>query len=157
MPPLSDDQERINEAIADAQDSTKLLIRHPTDSQKLGRFDVICFVLNRTIGALFQYRYRKYHLLFPNIGSGIYVTPAIVLKSTNSVGISLLLWSAGAVLTMSALLVWLELGLSVPKYNLQSMGLVDRQGKTRLECVPRNGGEKNYVSRPRKASIVPRF
>ena len=84
---------------------------------------------------------------FINLGSGIFVTPAIVLKSTNSVGISLLLWSAGTVVGMSALLVWLELGLSVPKYDLHSRGLVEpRQGETTLECVPRNGGEKNYVS-----------
>ena len=97
---------------------------------------------------------------FLNLGSGIFVTPAIVLKSTNSVGISILFWSVGAVIGMSALIVWLELGLSVPKYDLHSRGLVEpRQGETTLECVPRNGGEKNYVSRfPQKKKLsVPQF
>ena len=64
MPPLLDDQQRVDEAIADAKDSMKLLIRDPTDSQKLGWFDVICVILNRTIGALFKHGYRKYHLLY---------------------------------------------------------------------------------------------
>ncbi len=92
------------------------------------------------------------------LGSGIFVTPAIVLKSTNSVGISLLLWSAGAVVGMSALLVWLELGLSLPKYDLHSRGLVESgQGETTLECVPRNGGEKNYVSKCPETPIVLQF
>lgn len=59
---------------------------------------------------------------------------------------------------MSALLVWLELGLSVPKYDLHSSGLVEHpQGEATLECVPRNGGEKNYVSISTKMSIVPQF
>ena len=93
------------------------------------------------------------HLI--NLGSGIYVTPAIILKSTNSVGISLLLWSVGAVIGMSALLVWLELGLSIPKFDLHSRDLVEpRQGETTLECVPRNGGEKNYVGESRVKSLV---
>ena len=84
------------------------------------------------------------------------MTPAIILKSTNSVSISILLWSAGAIIGMSALLVWLELGLSVPKFDLHSRDLVEpRQGETIFECVPRNGGEKNYVSESRIKSIVP--
>ena len=81
-----------------------------------------------------------------NIGSGIYVTPAIILKSTNSVGVSLLLWAFGVIIGMSALLVWLELGLSVPKYDLSGRDSTEpHEGETTLECVPRNGGEKNYL------------
>jgi len=83
-------------------------------------------------------------------GSGIYVTPAIVLKSTNSVGISLLLWTFGSVAGMSALLVWLELGLSIPKFEVANRDSAEarRDGETKWEPVPRNGGEKNYVSLP---------
>lgn len=49
---------------------------------------------------------------------------------------------------MSALFVWLELGLSVPKFDLPNRDETgtSRQGEESLQCVPRNGGEKNYVS-----------
>ena len=54
MPLDLDDQQLVDEAIADSQGSTKLLIRDPAESQKLGWFDVICTILNRTIGASFN-------------------------------------------------------------------------------------------------------
>ena len=81
-------------------------------------------------------------------GSGIFVSPAIVLKTTGSVGVSLLLWALGAMVGMSALFIWLELGLSVPKFELVNREETEtsRQGEESLQCVPRNGGEKNYVS-----------
>ena len=77
------------------------------------------------------------------------MTPAIVLKSTNSVGISLLLWAFGSVAGMSALLVWLQLALSIPKFEVANRESAEalRDGETKWEPVPRNGGEKNYVSR----------
>ena len=51
---------------------------------------------------------------------------------------------------MSALLVWLELGLSIPKYELPVRESVEggEEGASALQSVPRNGGEKNYVSPP---------
>ena len=51
MPLQLEDQQLVDEAIADAQGSTKLLVRDPAESQKLGWFDVSCTILNRTIGA----------------------------------------------------------------------------------------------------------
>lgn len=91
----------------------------PTSDQKLGWFTLISLPLNRTIG------------------SGIFVTPALVLRGTGSVGASLLLWTAGAVIATSGLLVWLEFGLSVPRKWVNN---------TLKTSVPRSGGEKNYVS-----------
>ena len=59
---------------------------------------------------------------------------------------------------MCALLVWLELGLSVPTFDLHARGLAEpRLGETTLECVPRNGGEKNYVSQCPIVSILPQL
>ena len=79
-------------------------------------------------------------------GSGIYVTPAIVLKATDSVGVSLLLWILGAIFGMCGLLVWLELGLSIPKFQTPDEAAeTNRDGEGAFENVPRNGGEKNYV------------
>ena len=74
------------------------------------------------------------------------MTPAIVLKATDSVGISLLLWTLGAIFGICGLLVWLELGLSIPKFQSpegSSDPLLD--GEAAFENVPRSGGEKNYV------------
>lgn len=75
------------------------------------------------------------------------MTPAIVLQSTGSVGISLLLWAFGAVVSMAALLVWLELGLSIPKFEVPDRYTVHspRGNNSTLQSVPRNGGEKNYL------------
>ena len=62
-------------------------------------------------------------------------------------GISLLLWAFGAVVGMSALLVWLELGLSVPKFEIPDSDLTEprHEGENALQSMPRNGGEKNYL------------
>ena len=50
---------------------------------------------------------------------------------------------------MSALFVWLELGLSIPKYELPTESTEgSEEGASALQSVPRNGGEKNYVSPP---------
>ena len=47
---------------------------------------------------------------------------------------------------MSALLVWLELGLSIPKFAVPDSDSAEpHEGETALQCVPRNGGEKNYL------------
>ncbi|KAL9583922.1 MAG: hypothetical protein Q9212_002420 [Teloschistes hypoglaucus] len=132
MPLEADDQARVDEAIRESganPSDDRVLVRNTPDSQKLGPLTVMCTILNRTIG------------------SGIFVTPAIVLRSTNSVGVSLLFWSFGAVIGMSALLIWLELGLSIPKFELPNRDENDTvQGEgVSLQCVPRNGGEKNYL------------
>ena len=89
-------------------------------------------------------------MLTSPLGSGIYVSPAIVLKSTGSVGLSLLLWSVGPIVSMSALLCWLELGLSIPKFEIPNTNSAasGREGETIQENVPYNGGEKNYVGVP---------
>ncbi|KAL8924119.1 MAG: hypothetical protein Q9208_004256 [Pyrenodesmia sp. 3 TL-2023] len=130
MPLTEADQKRVEaaEAEAEAAGSSKILIRSPPDSQKLGSFTVMCLIMNRTIG------------------SGIYVTPAIVLRATNSVGISLFLWTFGAVFGISGLLVWLELGMSIPKFQPPDEGTDSLQnGERPFENVPRSGGEKNYL------------
>lgn len=52
MPLAADDQQRVDEAEeeANAPHSNKLLVRDPTDSQKLSPFSVVCLILNRMIG-----------------------------------------------------------------------------------------------------------
>ncbi len=52
MPLTEADQRRVDEAEAEAEaaGSTKLLVRSPPDTQKLGSITVMCLILNRTIG-----------------------------------------------------------------------------------------------------------
>lgn len=118
---MSFDQEDYDRALTNVRDGHGREEFAPTREQKLGRFTLLSLPLNRTIG------------------SGIFVTPALILKGTGSVGASLLLWTAGAVIATAGLLVWLELGLSVPRQRV-------RDGSKK--SVPRSGGEKNYVRAP---------
>ncbi|MCJ1462469.1 hypothetical protein MMC07_001071 [Pseudocyphellaria aurata] len=130
MPLSEEDQQRVDEAEkeASAPGSNKLLVRDPTDPQKLGPFTVTCLILNRMIG------------------SGIFVSPAIVLRATGSVGASLFLWSVGAIAGLTGLLVWLELGLSIPKFQPPESANEPRfEGERPFINIPRNGGEKNYL------------
>ena len=86
------------------------------------------------------------------------MTPAIVLRATNSVGVSLLLWSLGAIFGLCGLLVWLELGLSIPKFqnpDETTDPLLDGEGA--FENVPRSGGEKNYVCHPHPVQLIGKY
>ena len=60
------------------------------------------------------------------------------------------LWSLGAIFGLCGLLVWLELGLSIPKFQPPEQSPGEEYdaalvGDAALQNVPRSGGEKNYV------------
>ena len=58
------------------------------------------------------------------------------MKETQSITAAMLLWLAGALITIAGTLVFVEFGLAIPQIL---------RGSTTV-AVPRNGGEKNYVS-----------
>jgi hypothetical protein len=98
--------------------------------QLLGTFDIICLVLNRTIG------------------SGIFTVPPKILAGMGSIGASLLLWLLGGLIILCAVLCWLELGLPLPMHTV-------RQGDELVKVsAPRSGGEKNYASSPNNSDNV---
>jgi len=66
------------------------------------------------------------------------VTPSTIVRGTDSVAVALIFWVIGCVMTFMAISVYLELGLSIPKYRLR--------GSDAKVSVPRSGGELNYVS-----------
>jgi amino acid transporter len=68
-------------------------------------------------------------------GTGIFRTPALVYHYTQSVPISLAWWTLGAVMAIAGILVYMELGLTLPLYQFGD----------RLVSVPRSGGELNYL------------
>ena len=55
MPLTAADQKRVDEAEADAAaaGNAKLIVRVPSEGQKLGTLTVICLIINRTIGKSF--------------------------------------------------------------------------------------------------------
>jgi len=58
------------------------------------------------------------------------------VRGTNSIGIALIFWAFGGIIAIAAILVWLELSLTLPKFELDGNEV----------SVPRSGGEKNYAS-----------
>ncbi|KAF2756904.1 amino acid transporter [Pseudovirgaria hyperparasitica] len=77
------------------------------ESRKLGITSSVFLILNKMIG------------------TGIFSTPSGIFALTGSVGISLMLWVIGGLLTFCGLSVFLEFGLQIPL----------------------SGGEKNYLER----------
>lgn len=69
-------------------------------------------------------------------GTGIFVTPTTVIQHTRSVGLTILFWLFGAIASLAGILVYIEFGLTTPRYRF------GRQKKS----VPRNGAELHYVS-----------
>ncbi|KAJ7151957.1 amino acid permease-domain-containing protein [Mycena filopes] len=57
------------------------------------------------------------------IGTGIYATPSVILRTSGSVGVALVMWLVGALIAAAGTAVYVELGTG----------------------LPRNGGEKNYL------------
>ncbi|KAH3687369.1 hypothetical protein WICPIJ_001646 [Wickerhamomyces pijperi] len=80
---------------------------HPVHVPHLGVAAVMALIINKIIG------------------TGIFSIPSLIYEKSGSVGISLLLWLLGGVITFSGLSVYLEFGLE----------------------LPHNGGEKNYLQR----------
>ena len=100
---------------------------YPPRANKLGTFSTACLLINRIIG------------------TGIFETPKSVWLGTRSVSGALFMWCVGSLIAFSGLFMYLELGLTVPRYVVR--------GEWR--SVPRSGGEKNYVgsqkTKPRDA------
>lgn len=78
-----------------------------SESRKLGVTGAVFLILNKMIG------------------TGIFSTPSAIFAATGSVGVSIMLWIIGGLITFAGLSVYMEFGLA----------------------IPRSGGEKNYLER----------
>lgn len=58
------------------------------------------------------------------IGTGIFATPSAIYRLSGSIGVSLIMWIVGFLIAVAGLMVYLEWGSAIPK----------------------NGGEKNYLT-----------
>ena len=99
----------------------------PRDDASLGWYSVSCLILNRLIG------------------SGIFNSSSVIFSNTQSIGISLFFWLYGFTMAISGTIVYIELGLTVPRYRLGD-------GTNKISVV-RSGGELPYfnyfLKRPR--------
>lgn len=109
--------DELRERIEHAKHDHHTLMQDYGSGQKLGVFSTGCLLINRMIG------------------TGIFETPKTVWMGTRSVSGALFMWCLGSLIAFSGLFVYLELGLTIPRYVVR--------GEWR--SVPRSGGEKNYV------------
>ena len=113
--------DEFRERIEEARRNRDILFQdHSPRMAKLGIFSTGCLLVNRMIG------------------TGIFETPGTVWMSTRTSGGAIFMWVLGGLITYSGLAVYLELGLTVPRYLVHG----------RWRSVPRSGGEKNYVGYP---------
>ena len=52
------------------------------------------------------------------IGAGIFAQPVTVLRHAGSSGVAILLWIAAGLIVYAIMVCWLELGMSVPFYDV---------------------------------------
>lgn len=105
---LEKDQEKVVDAFSselDHEAGHNDLINLDQNKKEIGYFSATFLMLNRMIGA------------------GVFSTGSTIFILSGSVGTSLLMWAAGTIIAFSGLLVYMELGLA----------------------LPRNGGEKTYL------------
>ncbi|KAK4542948.1 hypothetical protein LTR36_005946 [Oleoguttula mirabilis] len=119
--PLNANEEALlgQPSLDDLQYDHQRLIRVPGEDSKLGKWSIVGLILNRSIG------------------SGIFLTPHLILAGTGCVGGALLMWTLASLMSLCGLYVWLECGLSMPQRRVS--------GETEPRGVPRSGGEKNYL------------
>jgi amino acid permease len=58
------------------------------------------------------------------IGSGIFATPGAIVRSVGSVGITLLLWIAGAIISWVGLAISLEYGCMLPRSGGENSSII---------------------------------
>ncbi|KAF8419522.1 amino acid/polyamine transporter I [Tirmania nivea] len=108
----------IKERIEQARQNRDILFQdHSPRTAKLGIFSAGCLLVNRMIG------------------TGIFETPKTVWMSTETTAGAILMWVLGGLISYAGLAVYLELGLTIPRYLVHG----------RWRSVPRSGGEKNYL------------
>jgi amino acid transporter len=69
-------------------------------------------------------------------GSGIFVNAGSMFRSTESTGVTLLLWLTGIIYAIAGVIVHIEYGLSVPRRLVHDQKV----------AIPRSGGDLNYLS-----------
>ena len=113
----------------------------PAEDVALSPFSVSCLIFNRMIGTSLVIVWRRAQdadrCCFTYLGSGVFNSSSVIFSNTQSIGISLFLWFIGVCNAISGVILYIELGLTVPRYQL---GV----SKEKTPIV-RSGGELPYV------------
>lgn len=100
-----------------------------SDSRKIGVTGAVFLILNKMIGTGSELpcsdRVGETPTYILTRRSLVFSTPSAIFAATGSVGVSIILWVVGGILTFCGLSVFLEFGLAIPL----------------------SGGEKNYLER----------
>ncbi|TDL24533.1 amino acid transporter [Rickenella mellea] len=99
------DLEELGKTIDREDDGGQSFDNVPQAKRQLGLTSVVFLIFNRIIG------------------TGIFATPSLILKSSGSVGMTFVMWTLGALVAAAGTAVYVELGTG----------------------LPRSGGEKNYL------------
>ncbi|KAH8703794.1 amino acid/polyamine transporter I [Talaromyces proteolyticus] len=100
------------------KDSNKVVTKPPVQPYRLGYISVFCIIINKMIG------------------TGIFDTPTAIMHGTQSVGFTLIFWLLGSIATIAGALVFIEYGLSIPRWEFNGAKIF----------TPRSGGEFNYLT-----------
>ncbi|KAK0634057.1 amino acid permease-domain-containing protein [Immersiella caudata] len=111
------DQARLAQA---KSDPFTIVEEIPTKKSSLGWFSVSCLIFNRMIG------------------SGVFNSSSVIYSNTQSIGVSIMIWLVGISMALSGVILYIELGLTVPRYRLG--------GSKEKTAVVRSGGELPYLN-----------
>ncbi|KAM7186212.1 high-affinity methionine permease [Naviculisporaceae sp. PSN 640] len=101
-------------------DKTAIVEEIPSEKSSLGWYSVSCLIFNRMIG------------------SGVFNSGGVILHNTQSVGIAMILWFVGALVAISGVILFIELGLTIPRYRIGGTG--------QKTPVVQSGGELPYLN-----------
>jgi hypothetical protein len=132
------DPDDLRELQAAQQDLSKIVAKLPKESARLGYYSTLCLISNRMIGKSGSSQ-TKTGLLTGGvrIGTGVFNSASIVFPNTQSIGLSLILWVCGAIFALAGVIVYIELGLTIPRWPFGPNG--------EKISTPRNGDALNYV------------
>jgi hypothetical protein len=132
------DPDDLRELQAAEQDPSKIVAKVPKESARLGYYSTLCLISNRMIGRSGSSQTKTGLLTVGlQIGSGIFTSASIVFLNTQSIGLSLILWVIGAIFALSVVIVFIELGLTIPRWPFGPNG--------EKMSTPRSGDALNYV------------
>ncbi len=81
------------------------------------------------------------------LGTGIFNSASVVFTNTQSIGASLLLWVYGAIFALAGVAIYVELGLTIPRWSFGPNG--------EKISTPRSGDAMNYVGCVRQGPADP--
>jgi hypothetical protein len=105
--------------------------------ERLGYFDIGFIILNRCIGTEpYSPLTSRCSRLTEYLGTGVFNSASVINSSTQSLGISLIIWMCGCIVALAGTYIYVDFGLTIPRWHW----------KGEKVSVPRSGGELNYVS-----------